>query len=270
MATEGEAQFLNGPFNRHVALALIAPGKRMTAHEQQVKAQQGQAKTVVIRATLKAVKGFALQLRRGELRDANIAGKQLPVGADLERITVNQLDQRLRRDDDIARIDIADDMAASVNRLKGAGEIAGGMRQKRPVGVRKGFFAMRRAVEAMDFPVAADLGHDEALHRAIRAGAQQVYRPGGNVQQTGMSLTGHAVELEGLVGVDRLVINLGDEARPPGDFMDCAFAAAPQRLTQVERLTGSAIQPRHAGLPQERAGGNRPRLERRPHQLRPS
>lgn len=142
VATEGEAQFLNGAFNRHVALALIAPGKRMTAHEQQMKAQQSQAKTVVIRSALKAVKGFALQLRRGELRNADIAGKQLSPGADLERITVNQLDQRLRRDDDIARIDIADDMAASVNCFKGAGEIAGGVYQKRPVGVRKGFFAI--------------------------------------------------------------------------------------------------------------------------------
>ena len=264
VAAKGEAAFADGPLDGHVALAPVAAGEGVAAHEQQVEAQQGQAEGVVIRRAPQPVERLALQFRRGELRHADIAGKQAVAGADLERVAIDQLDQRLGRDHHVAGIDVADDVAAGVNRLEGAGQVAGGVDQKRPVGLRERLLAMRGAVEAVDFPVAVDPGHDEALHWSVGPGAQHVHRPGGDFQQAGMRLPGHVVELERLVRADGLVIDLGDEAGPAGDLVDRALAATPQCRSQFERVARAVIQLRHRILPGWRAEGGRRGLGHRP------
>jgi len=244
-AAEREPIFLDGALDRHVALAPIAAGEGVSTHEQQVKAQQGEPEGIVVRGAAQAVKGPALQFGRGELRHADIARKHSVARVDLERVAVDQLDHRLSRHHHVTGIDIADDVAAGVDGLEGAGQVTRRVNQKRPVGVREGPLAVRGAVQAVNFAIAADLGHHEALDRAIRANPQHIHRPGGDLQQAGVRLSGHSLQLERFVRADRLMINLGDEIGSAGDFVDRAFAAAPQRIARLDSMAGAAIQPRH-------------------------
>ena len=247
---EGEAVVANGAFNRQVALAPVTSGEWVAAHEQQVEAEQRQAERIVIRAAPQAAKRPLLQLRGGKLRHADFTEKEPLTDGNLERIAVDQLDQRLGRHHHIAGIDIANDMTSGMDSLKGAGQITGGVHQKRPVGLGKGALAMRGTIEAVNLLIAADPGHNETLDRAVRTSAQHIHRPGGNRQQAGMGLAGHALQLQRLVGVHRLVIALGDETGPAHDLVNRAFTAAPQLLAQLHRMIGAANQPHQGHLPE--------------------
>src|SRR5262245_49398505 len=86
----GEAKFGNRLFQRHVPPAKKPPGEWVATHEQEVKDQHRQAKTVVVCSSLHATKRASLQLRRGEQRHADIAVEQVPAGLHLERVTVDQ------------------------------------------------------------------------------------------------------------------------------------------------------------------------------------
>ena len=112
---------------------------------------------------------------------------------------------------------------------------------------------MRGAVKAVDFLIAADPRHDKTLNRAVRIGTQDIHRPSGNRQQAGVGVAGHALQLQRLVGIHRLVITLGDEAGPPHDLVNRAFTAPPQFLAQLHWVIGATNQPRHRVLLQQRA-----------------
>jgi len=71
------------------------------------------------------------------LRHARHRRETLAAGADLERIAIDQLDQRLGETTTLPGLTSADDVATGVNRLEGAGQVAGGVDQKRPVGLRE-------------------------------------------------------------------------------------------------------------------------------------
>ena len=125
--TEGKAVVANGAFNGHIALAPVTSGKRVATHEQQVETQQRQTKGVVIRAAPQAAKGPLLQLRGSELRHPDFTEKEPLSDRNLKGITIDQLNERLSRDHNIAGINIANHVTPGMDGLKGAGQITSGV-----------------------------------------------------------------------------------------------------------------------------------------------
>ena len=195
-----------------------------------------------------AVKRLILQFRWRKLRNPDIAQKQAVAGINLKRVAIDHFHQGLGRNHHITGIYVADDMTPRMDGFECTGEITRGMNQKRPVGVWEGAFAMRRAVQAVDFVIAVDPGHHETDQRAVRAGTQHIHRPGGDFQQARMRVTGHAFELLGFARLDWLVIDFGDKTGPTRQLVDRAFTTTPQRVTRLDPLPVAAMKPRHRCL----------------------
>ena len=105
----------------------------MPSHKQKKKNHDGEAETVVVCRSNDLSEVFFLEFRRCKRLDADLAGISLSLGGNLKAVAVNQLDRRIRRDQDAAFVDVADDAARGVNGAEGPGCVGASANQKAPV-----------------------------------------------------------------------------------------------------------------------------------------
>jgi len=105
----------------------ISTGKRMSAHVEQMKQENGEAEAVMTRRSNKPAKRAPVKLRGGKQCYTNITGKGVRSRADLERVAVNQHHRSICSDEQIAMINIAYDMPVLMNARKSPCDIGRNM-----------------------------------------------------------------------------------------------------------------------------------------------
>jgi hypothetical protein len=215
----------------------------MPPHKKKVKAQKGKPEIIMVLRSFSAMKGFQdLQLRRRKMRDPDLAQMAIPVKKDLERVTVNKLDNGVACNNDVALIHIRNDMAVRMNNLKSSSQIPRSINEKSPISSGKELLAVRRPVKLMDSGKTGNPGHDKAANRASPAKIQAGNRPGSNLLERLIALLRHANELSLLAGLDRAMINLRNNILKMRNLKDCTLAANTQPAAKAARLTISKEQ----------------------------
>src|SRR5262249_48085176 len=143
--------------------------------------------------------------------DADFAEKSATPSVDLERVAVDQTDQGLVGDEDVALVDVADDVAAGVDSVEGGGAVHGRVDKEGPVGLWEGGAAVSRAVEGVDGPVAVEAWHEKAERRARGSFVQRADGPGGELAQFGVAALHHPAKFARLGRVRRMVVKLGQQ-----------------------------------------------------------
>src|SRR6185295_19839069 len=90
-----------------------------------------------------------------------------------------------------------------------------------------------------------------------RRPAQDLDRPGRDAQELGRTRGHHGLELGGLLGARRLVVDLGHEARPTLDLVDAALAALRDLAPEVHlgRAARLVLDAAHAPCPSRSSRG---------------
>src|SRR5262249_46874428 len=136
----------------------------------------------------------------------------------LHRIGVYQRHQRPAGDEDVAFVEVADDVAAVVQGADGGGEVAGGAEQVALVELRAEAQARPRVEELHRRVGVGDAGHDVA-DDGVPVGQQQaVQRPGDGGVRPGADGGGrrggeHGGELGSVLG-GPAVVDLGEQLVP--------------------------------------------------------
>src|SRR5262249_51795837 len=126
----GEAVFADCFLNRHVARANISTGKRMPAHIEEMKQEDGEAEAVMISSPNKPVKRAPVKLRGCEQWHTDIAGEDMRSVANLERVAVDKHHNPICSDEQIAMIHISYDMSLLMNDCEDPRDIGCNMRQE--------------------------------------------------------------------------------------------------------------------------------------------
>jgi hypothetical protein len=75
---EGKAKAFHGLFDRHILLARIHSSKGVSAHEEQMKAEEGKTEVVMVDGSACPIEGGeSLQFRRGKMGHTYFAQVQL-------------------------------------------------------------------------------------------------------------------------------------------------------------------------------------------------
>ena len=173
--------------------------------------------------------------------DADLAGEQAALRADLERVAIDEHDRALRRDEQIPLVDVADDVRLAVDRVEHGGAVHRHVDEKRPIAVGKLQFAMGRTVQVVDGNMPVDARKHGADDRAFPPLVQRLQRPGGEGRQVGRRQVDHRAEFVGLVGGDSLVIHFGDVPLIAGELENSSFAAR-SKFVRPRRAVGRACQ----------------------------
>ena len=111
---------------RGVVAALIDARVGVPADEEELEDEHREAEAVVVGGADEVTQGAALEFGRGVVGDADFAKVVLAVGADLERVAVDEPDEGLRRDEDVALVDVADEAAGGVDFVERGGAVQRG------------------------------------------------------------------------------------------------------------------------------------------------
>jgi hypothetical protein len=155
--------------------------ERVLADEQQLEHHHREAEEIVLRQPFRRAEIGRLQFRRLVFGDADRAAKEPPVAADLKAVAIDEA--RLGRcvDDDVVRVDVADDDIAFVHRLERARDVERGVYEKRPVRVGEELLAPARAEEFVQRQLRGEARHEESGRPAL--GVQHRTRPGGDAPE---------------------------------------------------------------------------------------
>ena len=170
----------------------------MLAFHQQLVQVDGQREQVAGRVPERPGPVRVEQLRRRELRAAHPAEERLAAGCrELHRVAVDEGDPSLRRDQDVALVEVADDRAGLVQDARGVGQVRRGVNQVPPgeaahPGSLPGRGApVRRVGDAVQLDAAGRVhgGHEEAGEPAVLkhdlAGPGEGHVPAGGLPPLG-------------------------------------------------------------------------------------
>ena len=129
--------------NRHVASANISTGKRMPAHVEEMKQEDGEAEAVMIRGPNKPAKRAPVKLWGCEQGHTDIAGEDvvpLPIWNESQSISISPICS----DEQITMIHVSQDMPLLMNDCEGLRDIGCNMRQEPEIYLWKSFCSALR------------------------------------------------------------------------------------------------------------------------------
>src|SRR5439155_14986300 len=142
----------------------------MTTHENEMKDQDCKPERVVVGVSSQAGEGFSsMEFRWGKFRDAHFTEKIPLVDTNLKGIAVDKFYGRISCNENVPLVDVANDMTVRVDGGDGARDIASGVNQECPIGLRKRELAISWAVERVDRLITRQLGHHKTNQRNRRA-----------------------------------------------------------------------------------------------------
>src|SRR5262245_38196517 len=167
----------------------------MPSQKEQLEDHDGYTETIMLLRTIHIAEGDALQFGRSVFSEAAVASVGLTINRDLKAVDIEQIDRRHPRDQNVFGIQIADDEIVFVDGGYGARDVGRYVNQKRPGGFWEFLEPAFRAVQGVNLFGAADLFHDEAGDLAARRIAQNIYRPGREIEQPVIAQAGKRDEL---------------------------------------------------------------------------
>src|SRR6266508_1096035 len=208
----------------------------MPAHKEKLEDYDRQPEAIVLLRAIHVAEGDALQFRRSVFRKSSFAAVGLAVGRDLEAVDVEQVDRGLPRDQDVFRVQVADDQAVFVDEGDGPCDVRSDVDQERPRRFGEFLQPALGAVQRVNLLGLADLFHYEADDLSVRSVAQRRDRPGGEIEQPFIAEARQDDELLGLLRRRRLVIDLGHQVAVILNFVDLAFRAGSDSTPQSNDL----------------------------------
>ena len=212
-------------------------GIGMPAGHQQLEDEHGQGEAVVLLAACRRVEWLPEQLRRQVVVDADSTAVDL-ARAELDAVAIDDADTGVSPDENIAVVEIADDDVVGVQGGDGAGYVVGDLDDESIRGSGQQGETIERGYDLMQEVSVLDRRHDEAGRLAGVLVDHDLVRPGGNGSQLGYAGTGKLGQLGGMVVIDRLVIDFGDDVGPAGEREDFSLAALADLLIEEVGLAG--------------------------------
>jgi hypothetical protein len=170
LRSKGESKAFNGTFDGEIFLTRIHPRERMPPHEEEMKAQHGQAEIIMICGSLGVMERVeTLQFWGSKMGHAYFTEVVLPTYSNLEGVTIDKLHDRVAGHNDIPLIHVANDMPMTVDRIECSSHVPCDIHQERPVHLWKLLLTMRWAIEVVYGLVPSHLGHQKAAYWSMAA-----------------------------------------------------------------------------------------------------
>jgi hypothetical protein len=157
----GKAALSNGLLDWHFTFAEKPPGEWMSAHEQQMKDDDGETEGIMVGRSSDRREIAPQQLRGREELDTDAAGKARSI-TDLKGVAVDGGDRAVVAHPNVAVVDIANDEARLVNGGDEARDIGRHMNDEAIVGAREMPDAGAGAVKLVNAARIRNARHDEA------------------------------------------------------------------------------------------------------------
>ncbi len=247
-----ESAVLDAPLvelaGQRVVRVFQGPGEGVTAAHEQLEDEYGEAEAVVLGAAVEPLEMLPLQFAWGVLGGADRAAMDDAAGAYLEGVGVHQGHQSLGIDQEVFRVEVADDIALNVQGVEGSAQVGGDLVPAPPV-ERQGVYGLG-VVGVEQGPGRVNARHEETGEAAPFL--QHGQRPGdggvaealahfvaGRVGQHGAQLV--LARRGGLAGQ----VEFGEHVGAPAQEEDDPFPATGQLAVGLVALAVAAAQARH-------------------------
>jgi hypothetical protein len=169
-----------------------------------------QSKTIMFHLPINFVKNPALKFRWCILRNPHVTAKYAAISPDLKGVTVNEVDGAVTGNKDTALIDIANNVAAVVDRLKCRCAVHRHMGEEFPICLRKSLFPLDGTVKLMNLCMSRNPRLNTSDKLATRDAMKSSGRPRSHFQYVRAGHACHYDQFFDLLCVDAFVVDFCD------------------------------------------------------------